>query len=264
MKTIKEEFKKINKNLTIQSLGYTIGLFDDDNIFVWKISIIGPKDTSYADGLFFLKIIFPEDFPDKPPDVIFLTPIYHLNVNPLIPKFLPGESLGHACFSVTNWWKPKTSIEELFIKLYSVFYLADDSLYGFERVEEYRNNRTLFEKKIKYFTNKYANPLLKGQKDYSDKDWDFSISDEEMKCLDKESNYIDIRFNINGLKKIVKCDSKDLTKVAIKKLNIEPNIEDRNLLVIYRNRKIDLNKSLKDNEIKNDSTVIIIYDVYYA
>ena len=121
MKIIKEEFKKINKNLTIQSLRYTIGLFDDDNIFVWKISIIGPKDTSYADGLFFLKIIFPEDFPDKSPDVIFLTPIYHLNVNPLIPKFLPGESLGHVCFSVTNWWKPKTSIEELFIKYIQYF-----------------------------------------------------------------------------------------------------------------------------------------------
>ena len=52
MKIIKEEFKKINKNLTIQSLGYTIDLLDDDNIFVWKISIIEPKDASYADGLF--------------------------------------------------------------------------------------------------------------------------------------------------------------------------------------------------------------------
>ena len=89
IKTIKEEFQKINKNLTIQSLGYNIDLLDDDNIFMWKISIIGPKDTSYADGLFFLKIIFPEDFPDKSPDVIFLTPIYHLNVNPRKPKSLP-------------------------------------------------------------------------------------------------------------------------------------------------------------------------------
>ena len=34
MKILKEEFKKINKNLTIQSLGYTIDLLDDDNIFV--------------------------------------------------------------------------------------------------------------------------------------------------------------------------------------------------------------------------------------
>ena len=98
MKIIKEEFKKINKNLTIQSLGYTIGLFDDDNIFVWKISIIWPKDTSYADGLFFLKIIFPEDFPDKSPDVIFLTPIYHLNVNPRKPKSLPWWKFGTCLF----------------------------------------------------------------------------------------------------------------------------------------------------------------------
>ena len=48
---------------------------------------------------------------------------------------------------MTNWWKPKTTIEELLIKLYSVFYLADDSVYGIDRIEEYRNNRTLFEKK---------------------------------------------------------------------------------------------------------------------
>ena len=85
-------------------------------------------------------------------------------MNPLIPKFLPGESLGHACFSVTNWWKPKTSIEELFIKLYSVFYLADDSVYGIDRIEEYRNNRTLFEKKIKYFTNKICKSIVERPK----------------------------------------------------------------------------------------------------
>ena len=110
-----------------------------------------------------------------------------------------------------------------------------------------------------YFTKKYASPMI-SSKDYFDKNWDFSLSDKERNKMEWENNYIDIKFNINGIEKTVKCEKKELIKDILEKLNIDPKRDD--LLVIYKNRKIDINKSLEDYEIK--SIVIIIYDVVFA
>ena len=101
---------------------------------------------------------------------------------------------------------------------------------------------------------------MESEKDYSDKDWDFSLSEKEINNMGKENNYIDVKFNINGIEKTVKCERKELLKDIIEKLNIDPKRED--LLVIYKNRKIDINNSLEDYEI--NSIVIIIYDVVFA
>ena len=261
MTKLENELKDIYLS-TIYSLICCIGLPNKNNIFEWDISMIGPKDTSYSNGLFYLKIIFPYNYPKGRPEVYFLTPIYHLNVNPHKKDEFSTEQLGHVSFSVTNWWNPQITMKELLTKLYSVFYLANpNSPYGIERAEEYRNNRTLYEKKVKYFTNKYANPM-KEKEDYSDKNWDFSINDKELNKMKNDNNYIDISFNINGEEKKVKCEEKELIKDIIKKLNIDPNRED--LLVIFKNRKININTSLEDNEIKNQSIIIIIYDVEFT
>lgn len=231
-------------------LGYKIDLFDDNNIFEWKISIPGPKDSVYSDRLFYLKIIFPDDYPLKPPEIAFLTPIYHVNVNLRKPKRneIGIESLGHISFSVTMWWKEDTTILELFLKLYSIFYFANnDDPYGIERCDEFRYNRAFYDKKAQYFTYKYAN-LMKEKEDYSEKDWDFSMSYEEIKCLENENKNksIDLLFNINSKEKKMNCRQDELTKDAIAKLNIDIKRED--LLVIYKNTKI---KSIifKENKI---------------
>ena len=80
MKKIKQEFKELNSD-PISNIGVTIGLPNEDNIFEWQCSLLGPKDTSYSGGLFFLRVNFPEDYPEKPPEVCFKTPIYHVNIN---------------------------------------------------------------------------------------------------------------------------------------------------------------------------------------
>ena len=175
MKRIKQEFEDLNKN-PIVNIGASIILVDVDNIFEWESTLLGPKDTSYSGGLFYLSIKFPNNYPQTAPEVCFKNPIYHVNVNPHKPKFPGDHSLGHVCFSTLNWWKPEYTIREVLIDIFVLLYLGNpDTPYGIERINEFRNNRPLFEKKIKYFTKKYANPL-KGRKNY-DSDWDFTFKE---------------------------------------------------------------------------------------
>ena len=64
MKYIKKEYDLL-QNDPILSLGCTVGLPDKKDIFRWKISLVGPTDTPYAGGMFFLYVEFTEDYPDE-------------------------------------------------------------------------------------------------------------------------------------------------------------------------------------------------------
>ena len=118
---IAEEYKSLNRSPLV-NFGITVGLFNDDDLFQWKCTILGPKDTPYKGGLFYLKIIFPDNYPIGKPEVLFLTPIYHLNV-----KYGPGgfQPLGHICISTLNQWKPGDSIIKILPEIFNLLYKND-------------------------------------------------------------------------------------------------------------------------------------------
>ena len=68
-----KELAEIKKNPPI---GISAGPEDISlDMFHWKASIIGPSDSPYAGGLFFLDITFPKKYPFKPPKISFITKI---------------------------------------------------------------------------------------------------------------------------------------------------------------------------------------------
>ena len=175
LKIIAEEYKQLNR-APLVNLGITVGLFNEDNMFEWKCTILGPKDTFYKGGLFYIKIIFPPDYPQSKPEMLFLTPIYHLNVKYFVSQKQP---LGHICVSTLNEWKSGDSVKKILPELFALLHKNnpldpyDDTNHS--RRNEFENNPTLFEKKARYFTKKYATPFSK-PKDYPN-GWDFSYNE---------------------------------------------------------------------------------------
>lgn len=54
---------------------------EEDNIFCWKGTISGSKDTVFEGTQYRLSLSFPNDYPFKPPKVKFETACYHPNVD---------------------------------------------------------------------------------------------------------------------------------------------------------------------------------------
>ena len=217
IKILKKEFQDLNK-APIINIMLTVGLINKENIFEWKFSITGAKDSSYAHGFFIGKIIFPEDYPEKRPIIAFITPIYHPNVKHLKDNnhSLP---LGNVSVNFINDWNPGTKIREILIKLYTIFYMANPECCFNKNIgKEYKENRELYELKIKYFTKKYACPT-ENSIEY-DKDWDFTIDEKDPKLLKfkeqlntnqiKKSNQSFDNNQVN--KKITKTNSPDVNE----------------------------------------------------
>ena len=172
IKIIKEEFIFLINN-PITNIGCSVGLKDKNNIFEWQCSLVGAKDSLYRDGIFFFEIKFPYNYPKKPPEVVFKTPIYHVNINPYKSNDPKADPLGLLNLSSLKMWKPEYKIAEFLANMFALFYIANsDNSYGLERAYELRYQKQLYENKIKYFTKKYANPNI-ANKEYN-VNWDFT------------------------------------------------------------------------------------------
>ena len=169
---LKAEFDNLNSN-PISHFGLSIGLMQPNNYTKWRIILSGPRDSQYAGGLFKINIIFPNNYPNSPPMIYFLNPIYHLNVNPYTNQ---RDPLGYVPIDKLNLWQPGYTMKETITNLYALFYYEDPNFgYGNDRINEYRREKSLYREKVKYFVDKYAKQNNNFNLDWGNIDWNFRI-----------------------------------------------------------------------------------------
>ena len=96
MKRIANDLKLLSKDpLDTEEIYY---LYDDDDITVGYVLIIGPEDTPYVGGYYFFKIVFPENYPIYPPVVKYLSTYNNIRFNPNL------YTCGKVCLSILNTW----------------------------------------------------------------------------------------------------------------------------------------------------------------
>ncbi|KAF2458410.1 ubiquitin-conjugating enzyme/RWD-like protein [Lineolata rhizophorae] len=62
----------------------------------WKVVMVGPETTPYANGTFVLSVQITRSYPRTPPVVRFITPILH-------PNITKHGKICHAVFAAKNW-----------------------------------------------------------------------------------------------------------------------------------------------------------------
>ena len=100
LKRIQRELQELGRDPPANCSAGPVG----DDLFHWQATIMGPDDSPYAGGVFFLEIHFPADYPFKPPKVTFTTIIYHCNIN----------SNGGICLDILKeQWSPALTVSKV-------------------------------------------------------------------------------------------------------------------------------------------------------
>ena len=81
---------------------------NDSDIFKWDAIIFGPDDTEWEGGVFKLLMEFTDQYPNKPPDIRFLTKVFHPNV----------YADGRICLDILmNNWSPVYDVQSILISI---------------------------------------------------------------------------------------------------------------------------------------------------
>ena len=136
--------------------------FIDDNPFHWKCAIFGPEKSLYEGGVFPSQLDFPHDFPNSPPRMRFLCPMWHPNID---------AKTGQVCISILHSpgedpldyelqqerWLPIHTVETIIVSVISM--LVDpncESPLNVEAAKEYRNNREEYNRKVRCYSEMAA------------------------------------------------------------------------------------------------------------
>lgn len=144
LKRLQKEVTEIQKDTPVNCSAGP----NNNDLFNWEATIIGPTETPYEGGIFKLKILFPADYPFKPPKITFETPIYHPNIN----------ANGGICLDILkDQWSPALNITKVLLSICSLLDEPnpDDPLMP-EIAQLFKSNKAEFNRLAREHTIKHA------------------------------------------------------------------------------------------------------------
>lgn len=104
---LKQDFLRLTKD----PVPYVTAAPMPSNILEWHYVVTGPEKTPYEGGLYHGKLVFPREFPFKPPSIYMITPSGRFKVNTRL------------CLSISDFhpdtWNPAWSVSSILTGLVS-------------------------------------------------------------------------------------------------------------------------------------------------
>lgn len=126
----------------------------EDHLAHWRATFAGQAGSPYADGIFEIDIVAPNDYPIKPPAMRFLTKICHPNVN-----FNTGE----ICLDILKTqWSPAWTIQSACTAVRELLVSPEpDSPLNIDVANLLRSKDILgYESLVKMYVDMYALPTI--------------------------------------------------------------------------------------------------------
>ncbi|PVV04533.1 hypothetical protein BB560_000963 [Smittium megazygosporum] len=113
------------------------------NLLEWECGIPGKQNTSWEGGLYKMVLLFPKEYPSKPPKCKFTPPLFHPNVFPS----------GTVCLSILNeekGWKPSITVKQILLGVQDL--LNDPNNNDPAQSDAYhmfKNDKVAYEKRVR-------------------------------------------------------------------------------------------------------------------
>ncbi|EJD05013.1 ubiquitin-conjugating enzyme [Fomitiporia mediterranea MF3/22] len=161
---LKRELKELS---THPIEGFSAGKRFGENLLEWRIVIIGPPDTLYSEGFFVAELLFTENYPNEPPTMKFITPMWHPNIYPdgrvcISILHPPGEDQ-YGFEDAGERWLPIHSVTSIMLSVISLL-SSDvpntDSPANVDAAKEVRENLAAYQKKVRRLAQKSVDMYL--------------------------------------------------------------------------------------------------------
>ena len=171
--------KEIHEMKTTPPENCSAGPEKDSNIMFWKATIIGPKETPFENGIFILNIEYPSKYPFEPPNIKFVTPVYHPNIN---------KTTGSICLDILETeWSPALTISKVLLSICSL--LTDPNPkdpYEPDIAKLYMANKPKYEIIARQWTAKYASGFSDNDYNKNNNNTNDDNDDEDDEDIDDE------------------------------------------------------------------------------
>lgn len=150
---ILNEVYNIEKNAKYYEKMFKIKMINE-NLYHWEVILYGPDDSLYHGYQFKLEVKLPNDYPFSAPNVKFVTPIQHVNIN----------EEGNICLDIikdNNKWTPSLNITAIILSIMLLLSKPNyEDPFNANLAELYRNDYDRYIRKIKKSCEKYAQPIV--------------------------------------------------------------------------------------------------------